>query len=231
MNSASDQDNSVASSTDQPGKRKRSRRRHKTGMLRIKYPFWYRLMREVTWVIACVLVVVLLRIFIFGVYIIPSESMMPTLDVGDRVLASKLQPKFSGIHRGDIVIFRDPDDWLQAGSYDDYLIKRVIGVAGDKIEADGDGSLTVNGKIIDESSYINPESVSSETTFSVTVKDGFIFVLGDNRANSADSRYHLDDANGGQVPIDKVEAIANVLYLPISRFRLLRRSDFVYANL
>ncbi|RBP97170.1 signal peptidase I, partial [Bifidobacterium aemilianum] len=69
----------------------------------------------------------------FGAYVIPSASMEGTLNIGDRVIASKIKPKVSGVQRGDIVIFHDPAHWLNTGPHDDFLIKRVIGVGGDRV--------------------------------------------------------------------------------------------------
>ncbi|OZG50223.1 signal peptidase I [Bombiscardovia coagulans] len=206
------------------------RKRHK-GQSEPKQPLWFTILQEAVWVIICIIIVVLVRVFILGAYEIPSESMEPTLQVGDKLIASKLQPKVSGIHRGDIVIFHDPDHWLNNGPKDDYLIKRVVGVAGDRVQADGSGPVLINGKIIDESSYIMPESDSSQKKFDVLVREGYIFVMGDNRTNSADSRFHMSDMNGGQVPVDKVEAIADVKYWPLNRIGLVRRPDQVFNGL
>ncbi|KFI40447.1 signal peptidase I [Bifidobacterium actinocoloniiforme DSM 22766] len=190
-----------------------------------------RLLTDAAWLLACVLAVVLLRMFVFGAYVIPSESMEPTLNVGDRVVASKLQPRLRGVQRGDIVIFHDPDRWLNTGPGDDYLIKRVIGVAGDHVSADGSGSVVVNGKPLNESSYIMPGAVPSQIPFSVKVRPGCIFVMGDNRSNSADSRFHMSDANGGQVPLGRVEAIANWTYWPLDRLGAIHRPGEIFAGL
>ncbi|WP_127975676.1 signal peptidase I, partial [Bifidobacterium aemilianum] len=96
-------------------------------------PAWRRRLYDGLWLLACVLVVALLRAFVFGAYVIPSASMEGTLNIGDRVIASKIKPKVSGVQRGDIVIFHDPAHWLNTGPHDDFLIKRVIGVGGDRV--------------------------------------------------------------------------------------------------
>ncbi|BDR52583.1 hypothetical protein KIM372_04900 [Bombiscardovia nodaiensis] len=215
----------------EPARRLKDERKRQRIRAKQNRPRWQQWLQEAVWLLICVLVVVLLRAFVFGAYEIPSPSMEHTLDVGDRIVASKLQPKMSGVHRGDIVIFHDPDHWLNTGPNDDYLIKRVIGVAGDKVSADGSGPVTVNGKTLEETEYIMPGSPASKEPFTVTVKEGFIFVMGDNRSNSADSRFHLNDINGGQVPLKNVEAIANFTYWPLDRTGFLRRPDSVFAGL
>lgn len=172
-----------------------------------------------------ILIFVLLRVFLFGFYVIPSGSMLDTIEIKDRVIASKIAPKYVDLQRGDIVVFHDPANWLtaeQKSGNDDYLIKRVIGIPGDVVECAGAGKpITVNGVAVDETSYIRPGVDPSNFAFRVTVTAGNIFVMGDNRANSSDSRYHQDDGNNGLVPINNVVGVAFVRYWPLSRFGLL----------
>nr|WP_140494927.1 signal peptidase I [Bifidobacterium sp. UTBIF-78] len=173
-----------------------------------------------------VLIVLLIRILLVGFYEIPSRSMMDTVVPGDRVVASKLTPKVFDLKRGDVVVFKDPNNWLseeQSGGFGGgYLIKRLIGLPGDVVECKGAGQpVTINGVAINESSYIRPGVEPSAFPFSVTVTEGHIFVMGDNRANSADSRYHQDDADRGLVPISDVVGVGFVRYWPLDRISLI----------
>jgi signal peptidase I len=150
-----------------------------------------------------------------------------TLQINDRVAVNKL-PFVSGkIHRGDVVVFRDPASWLPEADTSSkstiktkikdglvlvgvlpnpakqYLVKRVIGVAGDHIVCCTDKKLTINGTPVDEP-YIFKGNDPSDITFDITVDPGKIWVMGDHRGASADSRYHQDDINKGQVPLSRV---------------------------
>jgi signal peptidase I len=150
-----------------------------------------------------------------------------TLQINDRVAVNKL-PFVSGkINRGDVVVFRDPASWLPEADASSkstiktkikdglvlvgvlpnpakqYLVKRVIGVAGDHIVCCTDKKLTINGTPVDEP-YIFKGNNPSDITFDITVDPGKIWVMGDHRGASADSRYHQDDINKGQVPLSRV---------------------------
>ena len=173
-----------------------------------------------------ILIVLLIRIFVIGFYEIPSRSMMDTVVPGDRVITSKLTPKVFNLKRGDIVVFKDPNNWLgeeQSNALGgQYLIKRLIGLPGDVVECRGAGQpITVNGVEVNESAYIRPGVDPSAFPFSVTVTEGHVFVMGDNRANSADSRYHQDDSDHGLVPISDVVGTGLLRYWPLSRIGLL----------
>ncbi|HSN44385.1 MAG TPA: signal peptidase I [Propionibacteriaceae bacterium] len=160
----------------------------------------------------------LLRLFLLQVFAIPSGSMETTLSVGDRVAVQKVQP----FQRGDIVVFRDDLEWLgnpdrfrtpawkealvfvglMPDESERYLVKRVIGTEGDRVACcDAEGRVTVNGAPLDEDPYlhhINGVQVpASRSPFDVVVPAGRLFVMGDNRSNSADSRCHLTDASAG----------------------------------
>ncbi|KFI58313.1 signal peptidase I [Bifidobacterium gallicum] len=181
-----------------------------------------------------ILIMVLLRVFVFGMYLIPSSSMEDTIMPGDRVITSQLTPRFGKINRGDIVVFKDPSDWLPAEKTTegtDYLIKRVIGLPGDVVECAGNGApVTINGVVIDEQSYIKPGVEPSAFAFNVTVTEGHLFVMGDNRANSADSRYHKNDAEKGLVPIADVKGVAFLRYWPLNRIGWLSAHHDVFAH-
>ena len=188
-------------------------------------------------VVIVVALTALFKTFVIQWFEIPSGSMENTLEVGDEVAVTMYDAQ--DLERGDVVVFTDPDHWLDVedptglrGVIRDtlvlihllpentghYLIKRVIGVPGDHIVADGRGSLTVNGAPLNET-YLKNGASPSEVAFDVVVPEGFIWVMGDNRSNSADSRYHQDDAHGGFVPIADVAGVAKVVVWPISHWR------------
>ena len=201
-------------------------------------------------VVGAIIVSSLLRAFVGQMFIIPSQSMESTLLVGDRVVVQKL----TDFHRGDVVVFKDPADWLGEEPTDDptvvdrilefvgvptasspgHLIKRVVGMPGDKVVCcDDDGRLTVNGYPLDESSYLytSPDGVQvspSEVRFEVVVPKDRIFVMGDHRDLSADSRCHLSDVSTqgrGQtafVPVSDVVGPAFAIVSPFDRAKRLR---------
>lgn len=198
-------------------------------------------LRETAIVVALSLVIAtLVRIFLVQAFLIPSQSMEDTLLVGDRVLVSKLTTRFGEIHRGDVIVFADPDGWLSP-SVDDgstslgdrlsdalqfvgvlpedsegHLIKRVIGLGGDTVVCcDDDGRITVNGVAVDESSYLRPGDEPSATEFEVEVPEDELFVMGDHRSNSGDSRVN------GTVPEDRVTGRAFAVVWPVSRWESL----------
>ena len=206
-------------------------------------------------VLGAVIVSSLLRAFVGQMFIIPSESMESTLLRGDRVVVQKI----TGFQRGDVVVFRDPGGWLseqveEPGPFDrvlefvglptkstpGHLIKRVIGLPGDTVVCcDQRGRITVNGYPLDESSYLYVDSDDvqinpSDVRFEVVVPAGRIFVMGDHRDVSADSRCHLSDPSAtgskGQVafvPLDKVVGPAFAIVAPFDRAgRLHRPSSF-----
>ena len=204
-----------------------------------------KLWREVPLLLAIALVLALgIKTFVVQAFYIPSPSMENTIMPGDRVLVNKFSPWFGAQpQRGQIVVFNDPGGWLPdtpavassnvavrwvkdvftfvglLPSDDQHdLIKRVIGIPGDEVKCcDKQGRITVNGVPLSESSYIFPGSAPSLITFDVHVKAGFIWVMGDNRGDSADSRYHMTDKYGGMVPIGDVVGHAFVLIWPPSR--------------
>ncbi|MFR0586916.1 signal peptidase I [Bifidobacterium pseudolongum] len=173
------------------------------------------------WCVLPVLVVLGLRLFVFGLYAIPSGSMENTIMPGDRVITTHLSPRPIALRRGDIIVFKDPANWLAnegATHNSDRLIKRLIGLPGDTVECAGNGApIVINGVPIDESAYLKPGVEPSRSAFSVTVPAGRLFVLGDNRANSADSRAHTNDGAQGLVPVGDVEGVAFMRYWPLNR--------------
>ncbi|MFI6103997.1 signal peptidase I [Streptomyces sp. NPDC051310] len=139
-------------------------------------------------------------------YTVPTNSMSPTVVSGDRVLAQRIDD--AEVRRGDVVIFED-------ASWGDLpMIKRVVGLGGDKVACCGDGGrLTVNGTPIAEP-YLRSQGPAS-TPFSVTVPQGRIFLLGDERMTSQDSRVHLEDAANGSVPRSAVTARVDAVAWPV----------------
>ncbi len=192
------------------------------GLRRGQLPVWQELLLLLG--IALVMAIVIKAFFLQAFYI-PSASMNDTLVLNDRILVEKVSFWGGGEpHRGDVVVFSDPGGWLDAaesqapggpvtrlletvGLYPTggHLVKRVIGVGGDEVVCcDKAGRITVNGVALNERSYLAPGEKPSMIDFDVLVKQGYVWVQGDNRSNSADSRVHLGDPGGGQVPADDV---------------------------
>ncbi|WP_307677552.1 signal peptidase I [Streptomyces sp. V4I2] len=210
--------------------------------------FW----KELPILIGIALVLALLiKTFLVQAFSIPSDSMQNTLQEGDRVLVDKLTPWFgSEPERGEVVVFHDPANWLAGEPVADPnavqtflswiglmpsaeekdLIKRVIGVGGDTVSCSGTGPLKVNGKALDEASYVYPGNTPCSQDdqggqFTVKVPKGFIWVMGDHRQNSRDSRYNQNDKNKGMVPVDEVVGRAIVKAWPINRWGTLPVPD------
>lgn len=147
------------------------------------------LRRTVEWgvlIAAALLVALGVRATLVQTFYIPSESMEPTLEVGDRILVNKLSYRLHDVHRGDVVVFERPPSAPQTDESIHDLIKRVIAVSGDTIEARDDGRVYLNGKALDEP-YL-PEGTRTDDLRLQTVPDGHLFVMGDNRDRSFDSR-------------------------------------------
>ena len=194
-------------------------------------------------VIVALAVSLVIKTFLVQFFYIPSGSMENTLQINDRVAVNKLPFLSQSISRGDVVVFRDPANWLPepyAGNSNtvvekikeglvtvgilpnpakQYLVKRVIGIAGDTVVAK-DGVLTINGKATSEP-YIFAGNKPSEMDFKVTVPAGKVWVMGDHRGASADSRYHQDDVNNGFVPVSKITGRAFAIIWPVKNFGLI----------
>jgi signal peptidase I len=155
-----------------------------------------------------IVIALVVEAFLVQAFWIPSPSMVPTLEVGDRVLVNKLSYKFHDVHRGDVVVFERPPG-ASDGSDDEIkdLIKRVVGVGGDHLET-RDGQLYVNREAVDEP-YLEPGTLTNMPA-AVTVPEGEVFVMGDNRENSEDSRVF------GPIDEDTIVGRAFVKVLPLT---------------
>jgi signal peptidase I len=194
-------------------------------------------------VIALALALVI-KTYAFQAYYIPSGSMQNTLAIGDKVLVNKIVYHLRPIHRGDIVVFNGQGSWNPgpapstpnpvdrlyhaviglfgaAPGQTDY-IKRVIGVPGDHVRCcDAHGQVTVNGVPLAETSYLYPGNAPSAQPFNITVPAGRLWVMGDHRAVSDDSRDHEGYPGGGSIPENEVVGRAFWIVWPPSRWRVL----------
>lgn len=209
-------------------------------------------------VLIAVLVSFLVKTFLVRSFYIPSGSMEDTLAINDRILVDEITPRFGEYSRGDIVVFQDPGGWLPpsteqarspfvegvewvlslvglaAPDSDDHLVKRIIGLPGDHVVCcNALGQITVNDVPIDESDYIkvaDGNAAASGDPFDVTVPEGSLWVLGDNRYRSKDSRYNTDQPGKGFVPIDNVVGRAFLVTWPLDRFGMLDFHHDVFAG-
>ena len=202
------------------------------------HPFWRGFREIVVIVVVALALSALIRAFLLQAFYVPSASMEETLRPGDRIIASKITTELSEVSRGEIVVFKDPGDWLPdppppsddwrsqirraltfigvlPSDTGDDLVKRAIGIGGDRVACcDAEGRIVVNGVPLDENYIVGP---TDQVRFDVTVPEDSIFVMGDNRGNSRDSRYHLD-VNDGAVPeANTVGRVVLVLW-PFDRF-------------
>jgi signal peptidase I len=205
-----------------------------------------------TVVVIAVVLSFLIKTFLFRAFYIPSESMVRTLDVNDRIFVNLLVPEPFELQRGDVVVFRDNQGWLAptperpAGPFtwvqngltfvgllpdnsEQHLVKRVIGLPGDHVVCcDAQGRVNVNGVPLEES-YINPAEVPDVRRFDVVVPEGKVWVMGDNRNHSADSRAH-QDSNGGFIDLADVEGKAAIIAWPLNRLKALDNYPEVFSD-
>ncbi|MFE8964436.1 signal peptidase I [Streptomyces iakyrus] len=174
----------------------------------------------------CLLFLLLLSTFVLRPFQIPSGSMEQGLRIGDRVLVNKLAYRFGAVpQRGDIVVF----DGTGYFGHADY-IKRVVGVGGDRVVCcDREGRIQVNGRPVDESGFLYPGDSPSTVPFDVVVPGGTLFVLGDHRSDSSDSRDHLGSPGGGMIPVGDVVGRADWIIWPFGHATRLHRPD-AYAR-
>ncbi|MEU2285696.1 signal peptidase I [Streptomyces sp. NPDC013178] len=174
----------------------------------------------------CLLFLLLLNVFVVKPFQIPSGSMENGLRIGDRVLVNKLAYRFGAEpRRGDVVVF-DGTGYFGDADY----IKRVVGVGGDHVVCcDKEGRLQVNGRPVDESTFLYPGDSPSTVPFDVEVPEGTLFVLGDHRSASSDSRDHLGSPGGGMIPVDDVIGRADWIVWPYAHLTRLHRPS-AYAR-
>jgi len=219
---------------------------------------WRAFLRDVAVIlVAAIVISFLIKTFLIRSFYIPSASMHETLLENDRIIVNQLTPDLMPIEHGDVVVFRDPGGWLDpepqpeqnpvVGFFDwllsivgltapdsnDHLIKRVIGLPGDHVVCCNEfGQLTVNGVPLEEPYIIRPEGVTkaSRDDFDVVVPEDSLWVMGDNRYNSEDSRFHQDTPGKGFVPFDHVVGRAILISWPIDRWGWLDNYPIVFTG-
>jgi signal peptidase I len=198
--------------------------------------------------VLALVIMLVIKTYVVQAFYIPSSSMENTLNIGDKVLVNKLVYHFRSVERGDVIVFNGEGSWdppsppassdpivrvasqfghavvglfgISPGVHD--YIKRVIGVPGDHVACcNAQHRITVNGVPLSEKSYLYPGNVPSMTKFSTTVPPGRLWVMGDHRNVSYDSRGHIGDPGGGTIPESQVVGRAFVILWPPSRFRVL----------
>ena len=226
------------SSGDSPGGDAARRPAPRRRAARRSRPAWQEALLLVA---SALLMALLIKSFLVQAFYIPSGSMRNTLQVDDRIVVQKWSYWFGEIERGDIVVFDDPAHWL--GEEDvqtspsalgralstvglsptgGHLVKRVSGVAGDTV-ACRQGSVMVNGTALQERSYVTVPRRACSGSWTVEVPDERIWVLGDNRRHSADSRVHIGDPGGGFIPVDDVVGKVVLVVWPVSRWGVVHR--------
>ncbi|WP_434612730.1 signal peptidase I [Arthrobacter sp. A5] len=213
-------------------------------------------LKEVGTIIVIALVLsFLIKTFLFRAYWIPSGSMENTLEENDRIFVNLLVPRPFALERGDIVVFKDSQQWLPPAApqpagplswvkdslmfvglvpdeSQQHLVKRVIGLPGDRVICcDAGGKITVNGQPLNEP-YLYPGAAPADPSkpFDVTVPPNELWVMGDHRNNSADSRAHVNTPGKGFVPISDVEGRATVIAWPFNRLAILGNYPDVFGN-
>ena len=228
----------------------------KQGLRRKKTNVFLAFFIDLVVVIAAALVLsLLIKTFLIRSFFIPTGSMLETLQIDDRIIVNQLTPALYPIERGDVVVFKDPGGWLgpnvsessdplvisvdwflsafgiTAPDSKQHLVKRVIGTAGDRIVCcDADGLITINDVPIAEP-YISSGQAPSSVEFDVEVPAGSLWVLGDNRGNSEDSRFHGDLPSKGFVSTEWVVGRAIVISWPFENWTWLDNYPDVFKNI
>ncbi len=214
-------------------------RRARTGR---SFPVWA---ETVVLLVLALVVSAVVKTFFVQMFFVPSGSMRPLFVKDDRILVQKISYWSGDVQRGDVVVFDDPGgQWLgtagqpqlspiqqglsQVGLYPTggHLVKRVVGVGGDRVKCcDATGRVTVNGVPLAEKAFIAPGARPSDGQFDVTVPKDRLWVMGDNRPNSEDSRFHQDLAGGGAVPRDDVVGKVWAIVWPFDRASRVRTPE------
>jgi signal peptidase I len=206
-----------------------------------RVPAWVEL---VVLVAIAILVAVVIKSFLVQMFFVPSTSMTPLFVQNDRILVQKVSYWAGDVQRGDVIVFDDPDGkWLgeaqpqlnvvqkalsAVGLYPTggHLVKRVIGVGGDHVACcDKRGRIRVNGVSLDESDYIREGTKPSDTDFDIVVPQGRLWVMGDNRTNSEDSRYHQNLGGHGTIPVEGVVGKVWAIVWPAGRMTLVHTPE------
>jgi signal peptidase I len=207
--------------------------------------------------VVAVLVLFLIKTFLIRSFFIPSQSMEETLVKDDRIIVNQLVPEVTPITHGDVVVFKDPGGWLparvetpqpplvaavdwflafvglSAPDSNDHLVKRVIGLPGDHVVCcNALGQMSVNGVPLEEPYVALPpgETKVSRDDFDIVVSDDSLWVMGDNRYNSKDSRYNTDTPLEGFVPMENVVGRAFVVSWPLSNWAWLDNYPEVFEG-
>jgi signal peptidase I len=219
----------AAASRTEPQKKKR------------RIPAWVEFVVLLAVAIGVALVV---KTFFMQMFFVPSTSMTPLFVENDRILVQKVSYWTGDVERGDVIVFDDPNgEWLGGEDVDlnpvqkalaavglyptgGHLVKRVIGVGGDHVVCcDRKGRIRVNGVPLDETDYIREGTNPSDMEFDVVVPEGHVWVMGDNRTNSEDSRFHQDLEGGGAVPLDDVVGKVAAIVWPADRITRVQKPD------
>jgi signal peptidase I len=225
------------------------------GVKRLRKNSFVSLVFDVVIILGTALVLsVLIKAFLIRSFFIPSGSMLETLQINDRIIVNVMVPQIVDVNRGDVVVFQDPGGWLGPvrdndrewyqelgdfvlGSFgitapdsDEHLVKRVIGMPGDTVVCcDENGLLQINGVSINEL-YLPNGVEPSNIEFSVTVPEDSYWVMGDNRGNSQDSRYHTNLPGGGFVHRDFLVGRAFVVSWPVENWNWLDNFSEVFSD-
>lgn len=206
---------------------------------RRRIPAW---LEVIVLVVVALVVSLAIKTFVMQMFFVPSESMEPLFVTNDRILVQKVSYWGNDVQRGDVVVFEDPGGWLSRGPElgtvqevmsavglypsGGHLVKRVIAVGGDRVRCcDDQGRVTVNGVSLDESAYLMDGQQASARRFDVRVPEDRLWVMGDNRANSEDSRYHQDLRGRGTIPVTNVVGKVFAIVWPLGRFTFVDRPE------
>ena len=230
-------------------------RSFRRGVKRLRKNSFVSLLFDIVVILGTALVLsVLIKAFLIRSFFIPSGSMLETLQINDRIIVNVMVPQLIDVNRGDVVVFQDPGGWLgpvrteerswieSAGDFvlgsfgitapdsEEHLVKRVIGMPGDRVVCcDENGNLTINGVAIQES-YLPNGAEPSNIDFDVTVPADSYWVMGDNRGNSQDSRFHTDLPGGGFVSQEFLVGRAFVVSWPAENWIWLDNFSEVFND-